>query len=334
MDAFVAAAVQIAPVYLDRDASVEKAVSIIHEAADAGARLIAFPETWLPGYPAWIYGKAGWEDPVSKDIFAELHRNAVDVPGPATEALCQAARDRSVNVVMGLHERDTASSGGTIYNSLAFISDIGQILGVHRKLIPTHAERILWGQGDGSGLIVADMSVGKVGGLICWEHWMPLPRFALHAKGEQVHVAAWPDAPDIEQVASRHYAFEGRCFVVCAASWLTIDDVPDGFQGRDALAASINPAAGGGADGVLIPGGSSIIGPDGNFVVEPLYGKEAILYGEIDLSRIHREHQAMDTVGHYNRPDIFRVTIDDVPRSQVTWLSGRRAEEGAETPSR
>jgi nitrilase len=318
------AAIQVSPVYLDLEASVDKAASLIKEAAGNGASLVAFPETWLPGYPAWIYGRAGWEDPVSKDIFARLHRNAVEVGSPATDRLRQAARDAQATVVMGMHELDRTYSGGTIYNAQLFLSHDGDILGLHRKLLPTHAERILWGQGDGSGLIVVDSAVGKIGGLVCWEHWMPLPRFALHSQGEQIHVAAWPDAPEIEQVASRSYAFEGRCFVICAASWLTMSDVPSDFEAPEAFGASINPAAGETSAAVLIPGGSSIIGPDGNFITTPIYDEETIVYGEIDLDRIPREQQAMDTAGHYNRPDIFSVRIDRSKRAPVSWV-----EEGA-----
>jgi nitrilase len=328
MNAFTAAAVQIAPVYLDRDASVEKAAEIIAEAAANGATLVAFPESWLPGYPAWIYGRAGWEDGVSKDIFARLHRNAVEVPGPATDRLCQAARQAKTNVVMGLHEVDHEFTHGTLYNSQLFISDQGEIAGLHRKLMPTHAERIIWGQGDGSGLVVAGMSVGRVGGLICWEHWMPLARYALHAQGEQVHVAAWPDAPEIEQVANRSYAFEGRCYVICAASWLTMGDVPDDFEAPEALSASINPAGGDQGAAILMPGGSSIVAPDGEIIAGPVYNKETILYGEIDLSRIPREYQAMDTAGHYNRPDIFDVRVDRSPRRPITWTGRSAAAAG------
>jgi predicted amidohydrolase len=169
------------------------------------------------------------------------------------------------------------------------------------------------------------MSVGRVGSLICWEHWMPLARYALHAQGEQVHVAAWPDAPEIEQVANRSYAFEGRCYVVCAASWLTMADVPGDFEAPEALSASINPAGGDQGAAVLMPGGSSIVAPDGEIIAGPVYNKETILYGEIDLSRIAREYQAMDTAGHYNRPDIFDVRVDRSPRRPITWTGGRTA---------
>ncbi len=314
-----AAAVQVAPIFLDRDATVEKAVSLIDEAAHAGARLVVFPETWLPGYPAWIFGAAGWDDAHSKKAFARLHRNAIQVPSPTTDALCRAAKRHGVYVVMGINERDAAFSTGTLYNSLLYISDQGAILGVHRKLVPTHAERIIWGQGDGSTLHVFDTAIGRLGGLICWEHWMPLARFALHAKGEQIHVAAWPEGPELHHLASRHYAFEGRCFVVCAASYLTTAHLPADFELPEAMGAAGDF---GQEPGVILPGGSGLIGPDGAWIAGPVAGQETIVYGQIELARIAEEQQALDAAGHYNRPDIFHLTIDERPRRQVTWQRG------------
>ena len=211
------AGVQAAPVFLDADATVEKAVALIEEAAANGAELVAFAESWLPGYPSWIFGAAGWEDAGAKAVYRRFRENAIAVPSPATDALCRAARANGVVVVMGMTERDTDTVGGSLYNSLLYISAEGAILGVHRKLMPTHAERIVWGQGDGSGLLVVETGVGRVGGLICWEHWMPLARFAMHAEREEIHVAAWPEVgdPEMHRFASRHYAFEGRCFSIC-----------------------------------------------------------------------------------------------------------------------
>lgn len=311
-DVFIAAAVQAPPVFLYRDATVEKAVRLIEEAAHEGAKLVAFPETWIPGYPSWIYYAAEWDEPRSKRTFARLQRNAVRVPSPATDALCRAAGEAGVHVVVGVHEQDTDFSMGTIYNSLLFISDEGKLLGTHRKLVPTHAERIVWGQGDGSTLHVFDTPVGRLGGLICWEHWMPLTRFAMHAKGEQVHVAAWPDADDVHHLASRHYAFEGRCYVLCVGSYTTGRDLPADFE--------LTEAMGSVGDDELLTGGSGIIGPDGSWIAEPVIGREAVVYAEIDLGRIAEEQQALDAAGHYNRPDVFSLTVDERPRRQVNWV--------------
>jgi len=315
---FTVAAVQAAPVFLDLDASIDRAVTLIAEAARRDARVIAFPETWLPGYPAWISGAAGWEDPASKRAFARLSRNALEVPSPALDRLREAAASAGSVVVIGANERDTRFSGGTLFNSQVLIAPDGELIGVHRKLMPTHAERILWGLGDGSTLHVADTPFGRVGGLVCWEHWMPLVRFAMHAKAEQVHVAAWPDAPESHHIASRHYAFEGRCFVICAVGFLRDGDVPDDFELADALRAGL--AVEGDGD-QLIPGGSGIIGPDGEWLAGPVFGREEIVTAEIDLDRIAEEQQALDAAGHYNRPDVFRLTVDERPQVQVSWLA-------------
>jgi predicted amidohydrolase len=218
-------------------------------------------------------------------------------------------------VVLGINERDTEFSRGTLYNSLLFISAEGEIMGVRRKLMPTHAERLVWGQGDGTSIRVFDTPIARVGGAICWEHWMPLSRFAAHALGEQIHVAAWPEIPDIHQVASRHYAFEGRCFVVCVGSYLTMDHVPKSFELRGVLGAA--GQFGEDADEIL-PGGSGIIGPDGHWIVGPVAGEEVILYADVNLTAIGAEQLAFDAAGHYNRPDIFSLTIDTRRRVPFT----------------
>lgn len=324
------AAAQIAPVFMDRDATIDKVVAAIEEAGRQGAQLVGFGETLVPGYPMWIYGATRWDDPVTKRVFAQLQENSVEVPSPATDRLCAAAKRAGAVVVLGINERDTEFSRGTLYNSLLFISAEGEIMGVRRKLMPTHAERLVWGQGDGSSIRVFDTPIGRVGGAICWEHWMPLSRFATHALGEQIHVAAWPEIPDIHHVASRHYAFEGRCFVVCVGSYLTMDHVPASFELRDVL----NAAGQFGADAdEILPGGSGIIGPDGQWVVGPVAGEEVILYADVNLAAIGGEQLAFDAAGHYNRPDIFSVTIDTRRRVQfATREDVIDAALGKETP--
>lgn len=327
---YTVAVAQIAPVFLALSASLRRAEEAIAEAARAGARLVAFAETWLPGYPSWADVGIPWEGAAAKAAFARLHRNAVEVPGPATEALCRAARRHRVHVVMGINERDARFSRGTLYNSLLYVSDAGEVLGVHRKLVPTHSERVIWGPGDGSTLHVFDTPLGRLGGLICWEHWMPLARFAMHAKGEQVHVAAWPDLPEIHHVASRSYAFEGRCYVLCAGMYLPLDAVPEEVEVREELArvAAENPDP-----SLVLWGGSGVLGPDGEWVVGPVAGREEIVYAEIDLDRIAAEQQALDTAGHYHRPDVFHVTVDETPREPVTWRRDDPGRPGMDAPN-
>jgi nitrilase len=325
--AYRLAAAQAAPVFLDRDATVAKGVGLIREAAEGGARLVAFPETWIPGYPGWIFGAAGWEHAASKRAYARLLRNAVTVGGDAVKTLCDAAAAHGIQVVIGVNELDDEYSRGTLYNSQLFIAADGTLTAVHRKLMPTHAERIVWGWGDGSTLHVLETPLGRVGALICWEHWMPLARFALHARGEQVHVAAWPEGSYVTELASRSYAFEGRCYVVAASPFMRAADVPDDFELGEVMTAAFDEGM---PEGVVNPGGSGVVGPDGQWIAGPVYGREELVFADIDLERIAEEQQVLDTAGHYNRPDVFNVTVDARPRSPLSWLGEPRTE----TPAR
>src|SRR5262245_6207594 len=230
--------IQHPPVFLNLDASVEKACALIEQAAQAGARLIAFPETWLPGYPVWLdeAPKAGlWDYAPAKAVYRLLAENALTLPGPHLNRLLACAYRNNVYVILGAHER----RGGTLYNTLLYLNPDGQTYQLHRKLMPTYTERLVWGQGDGSTLRALSTEHGVVGGLICWEHWMPLTRAAMHAKRETIHVAQWPGVKDLHLLASRHYAFEGQCFVAVAGAVLTRGDVLAGF---DSLGLGAHPA--------------------------------------------------------------------------------------------
>ncbi|MFM7718225.1 MAG: carbon-nitrogen hydrolase family protein [Actinomycetota bacterium] len=303
---------QVAPAFLDLEGSLARAEDAIAEAARGGARLVVFGETWLPGYPIWADRGLPWGDDVTKATHARLLANAVEVPGPATERLGRAAKSHGVHLVVGINERDARFSRGTLYNGLLTIDDAGRVLGVHRKLVPTHSERVIWGMGDGSTLHVFDTQLGRLGGLVCWEHWMPLARFAMHAQGEQIHVAAWPDVPEIHEVASRSYAFEARAFVLCAGQYLPLSAVASDLE----IAPRLHELAD--ADGVLLGGGSGVVGPDGAWLVGPVAG-EAIVYADLDLATIAAEQQALDTAGHYHRPDVFTVRVDTTPRDPIAW---------------
>jgi predicted amidohydrolase len=299
------AAVQAAPVFLDRDASVAKACRLIAEAGANGARLAVFPETWLPGYPVWLDvapGAALWDHQPAKDAFVRLVANAVEVPGPTMDTLAGAAAEAGCAVVMGINERERGRPSGTLYNTIVYLSADGRLLGKNRKLVPTYTERLVWGQGDGSTLAVFDTQLGRVGGLVCWEHWMPLARHAMHVAGEQIHAALWPTVKDIHLVASRHYAFEGRCFVIAVGSVLRRGEVPEDLVIFEGGAVD--------SDTYLLAGGSVIVGPDGRCLAGPLGTEEAILYADLDLGRIPAEHLTFDAVGHYGRPDIFTLTVN------------------------
>lgn len=299
------AAVQAAPVLLDLEATTAKAVDLIARAAARGARLVAMGESWLPGYPAWLDlcpGSAYWNHPPAKKVFARLMANSVRIPGPETARLGRAARAHGVVLVIGVHERVEGGPGhGTLFNTQIVFGPDGAILSRHRKLMPTFAERLIWGQGDGSGLDAVPTPIGRVGSLICWEHWMPLARQAVHRSGEQIHVAAWPSVHDLHQMASRHYAFEGRCFVLAVGQILRVRDLPKEME----IPADLKRTP----DRLIYNGGTAIYGPDGGVVAPPVFDREEIVVADLDLSRIAEEAMALDVTGHYDRPDVFEFRV-------------------------
>ena len=294
------AIVQAEPVYLDLGASVERVVELTAEAAALGAQLVVFGETWLPGYPAWLDecpGAALWDHAPTKDVFLRLRRASLVVPSPESELLADAARRHEVTLVVGANERVDAGPGnGTLYNSILVFGPDGSLLNRHRKLVPTYTERLVWGQGDGTGLRTVETPVGRLGALVCWEHWMPLARHALHVAGEQIHVALWPTVKEMHQVASRHYAFEGRCFVLAAGTLMRARDLP---------AELAEPAQLEDPDRFVLRGGSAIVGPDGSWVAEPVFDEETIVVADLELDAIDRERLTLDVTGHYFRPDVF-----------------------------
>lgn len=297
------AAIQHGPVYMDLSRSVEKATRLIAEAAAMGARLIVFPETWLPGYPAWLdccRDVALWDHEPVKKVFARLMENSVTVPGPVTDELSRAAREHEVVLNISAHERVKEGAGrGTLYNTMLTFGADGALLNRHRKIMPTFTERMIWGMGDGKSLKAVDTEAGRVGGLICWEHWMPLARHALHTSGEDIHIAAWPQVKEMNLVASRHYAFEGRCFVIACGAVMRASELPSELEPVESL--KENP------DSFALRGGSAIIAPDGAVIAGPVYDEETILVADLDLSRIAEECLTLDVTGHYFRPDIFLV---------------------------
>lgn len=310
---FTVAAVQAAPVFLDREATVDKACHLIEQAGHEGARLIVFPETWVPTYPFW--------DMRHPDAWLELYRNAVEVPSPSTARLAAAARKAGAYVVIGVNERD-AQTKGTLYNSLLYFDPEGTLMGVHRKLMPSVTERLIWGMGDGSGLHVFDTRLGRLGGLICWEHEMTLVKYAMYARGEQVHASVWPawsTQRDHIQFGTRQYAYEGKCFVVVACGLLQAEVIPESWRG------GIPPS------GQIADGGSAIIAPDGSYIAGPVYEEETIVYGEIDLAQVALAKRLVDVAGHYSRPDVVRLLFDQSPHDSLVKSEG--AAQELEPPS-
>lgn len=309
------AIVQHSPAVLDIAEGLFRARRWIREAAADGAQLVAFPESWLGGYPAWMFDMAGWDDPEAKRWYGTFLENSLEVAGEEFQQLRDAAADAEVTVVMGFNERARAQSG-SVFNSLATIGPDGAVLNVHRKLTPTHTERLGWAPGDAHGLRVVETALGRVGGLICWEHWHPLARFALHAQDEQIHVAAWPDTSEMHLMASRTYAFEGRCFVLAAGQYLELADVPDELQAaydRGVGPVSDDPA-------LCFDGGSAVFGPDGGVIAEAGRGNATILHAEVDLVERDRQSHDLDVAGHYGRDDIFSLQVRNARPRPVEFI--------------
>jgi len=314
LPSFTAAAVQHSPVFLDAAATTAKACDLIAEAAGNGATLIAFPEVFVPGYPYWNWTM----NPVEgSPWFEKLYRNAIDVPGPETDALCASARANNATVVIGVNERGRHSLG-VLYNTMLTISARGELIGVHRKLVPTWAEKLTWTGGDGSSLRVHETPIGKLGVLACGENTNTLARYTLLAQGEQVHVASYialPVAPedydmaDAIAIRTAAHAFEGKVFSVVATSTISaeiIDAVAgDNQKVRDQLARKRNALSG-------------IFGPDGRPVTEPLIDEEGIVYAHIDLNRCIQPKQMHDIVGHYQRFDVFSLRVNTTPQQPIT----------------
>jgi len=309
---FRAAAVQAAPQFLDTPATVDKACRLIAEASAHGAELIAFPEVFVSAYPYWNWTMTPVE---GGPWFEKLFHAAIDVPGPEVAALCAAARAADAHVVIGVNERDPYSLG-TLYNSVLFISNTGELLGVHRKLVPTWAEKLTWAGGDGSSLRVYDTGIGRLGGLACGENTNTLARFSLLAQGEQVHIAnyiALPVAPAeydmVEAIKTRAaaHSFEGKVFTIVACAAIT-DQIVDTVAHNEAARALLERPH---------SAFSGIFGPDGRLITTPLIDEEGIVYADIDINASIQPKQMHDIIGHYNRFDIFQLSVNQQPQSSV-----------------
>lgn len=306
------AVIQAAPVLFDREASVEKACRLTQAAAAQGAKLVLFPEAFIPAYPRGLsFGAVvGSRSQEGRLAWQRYWANAVDIPSPATEALGAAARQAKVYLAIGVIERDNQFSGGTLYCTLLYFDPEGQIIGKHRKLKPTASERLIWGEGDGSTLTVLDTEIGKVGGLICWENYMPLARMAMYGKGVEIYLAPTADSRDTWQASLQHIAIEGRCFVLGCNQYVTKAMYPSDLTGIEELANLPEE---------MCRGGSVVISPLGKILAGPLYDKEGTLFAELDMVEISQSKYDFDVTGHYARPDVFHLIVNETPLMPVTY---------------
>ena len=306
---FKVAAVQATPVFLDREATIDKACDLIATAGREGARLIVFPEAFIPCYPEWVWGVPSGEQGLLNELYSELLTNAVSIPSDATDRLCEAAKLANAYVVMGMSERNVEASGASLYNTMLYIDAQGEILGKHRKLVPTGGERLVWAQGDGSTLQVYDTPLGKLGGLICWENYMPLARYTMYAWGTQIYVAATWDRGQPWLSTLRHIAKEGRVYVIGCCIAMRKDDIPDRYSMKQKYYAEM--------DEWINIGDSAIVNPEGHFIAGPVRKQEEILYAEIDPRMMQGPKWMLDVAGHYARPDVFQLTVHTGVRQMI-----------------
>jgi nitrilase len=308
------AVVQLPPVLLDRGATLARAVDATELAAREGASLVVFPETYVPGYPDWVWRSKPGDFALAGAIHRRLLASAVDLSADDLAPLRDAAREKQITVVCGVQERDADFTRATLYNTVVVIGPHGAVLNRHRKLVPTNPERMVWGMGDASGLRVVATPAGRVGALICWENYMPLARFALYSQGVELYIAPTWDHGDGWLASMRHIALEARAWVISGAICMQARDVPADFPSRAALYPD--------DDEWLNPGDAVVIDPTGKVVAGPMHRERGILYAECDPSRVAVARRSLDVAGHYGRPDVFRLEIDRAARKPATYRDG------------
>ncbi|HEV8690309.1 MAG TPA: carbon-nitrogen hydrolase family protein [Ideonella sp.] len=305
------AVAQLAPVFLDRAATLDRACGAVTEAAEGGAQLLLLPEAFVPGYPVWAWRlRPGADMGLAEQLHARLRGSAVDLARDDLAPLREAARQHGVTVVCGLNEVGSDTGGGTLYNSVVTIGPDGALQNRHRKLMPTNPERMVWGMGDASGLKAVDTPCGRVGALICWESYMPLARYALYAQGLDLYATPTYDSGERTAATMQHIAREAGCWVACCGCAFRTRDVPDTLPGKAQLFTEAD-------DAWINPGDSLIVAPGGKIVAGPLHEAHGLLMADIDLGRVGAARRSLDVVGHYARPDLFRLQVDTRPHPPV-----------------
>jgi len=297
---FTVTAVQHAPVFLDKDATIDKACDLIAEAAAAGASLAVFPEAFVSAYPDWVWVLPAGRKAEITELYRELLDNAVTIPDASIDRLCKAAKQAGIHVTIGVNERNAEASDASLYNTLVYIGPDGSLLGKHRKLIPTGGERLMWSQGGGDTLVSFNTPLGKLGGLLCWENYMPMARQVMYNAGVQVYVAPTWDSSESWHTAMRHLAREGGMFVIGCAPCVRTDDIPDRYEFKKNYPEDRE---------FVNKGNSCIVDPGGNVLAGPAEGTQEILYAEIDLAAISTYKWLFDAAGHYARPDVFDLRV-------------------------
>lgn len=299
------AIVQDGPVYLDAAATLVKTRNYIDKAAAQGCNLIVFGENWFSGYPVWLDVCSDvnlWDHAPIKSVWVETFNNGLTVDSSTFLSLQEVIKEAGIYVVMGANESITHGKGnGTIYNTIYTFNPQGQLVNHHRKLMPTYTEKLVHGLGDGNGLRTIETPFGRVGSLICWEHWMPLARQSMHEEGEDVHIALWPYVKEMHHVACRHYAHEGRCHVVAVGQVMHMDELPKELSISDTLKLD--------ESGLLLQGGSAVYGPDGSVLVAPIYTNRELIIVELDVKAGLAERMNLSVAGHYSRPDVFTLRV-------------------------
>lgn len=300
------AAAQATPVFLNKQATVAKACDLIAQAGQNGAKLVVFPEAFIPGYPDWVWVVQNSKGAMLNELYTELVRNSVSIPDESTDQLCRAAKKAKIYVVIGLQERNAEASNASLYNSLLYIDDRGNIMGKHRKLMPTGGERLVWAQGDGSTLETFETPFAKLGGLICWENYMPLARNAMYAAGTQILATPTWDKSDNWLESIRHIAREGGVFVISCCSAIHMNDVPDRYEFKQGYPEGRE---------WINSGRSCIVNPKGKIIAGPIENKEQIIYADIDINQVIAAKRMFDVTGHYARPDVFKFQVNREPNS-------------------
>ena len=316
------AIVQSPPVFFNLEETIDKFFKLLAETKEEGAKLVVFPETWLPGYPVWIDSApeaALWDNHGAKNLYAALFNNSLALDSPEFSKIAKFVYELEMYVVLGINEK----SGSTLYNTIIYFDGIKKTYKIHRKLVPTYTEKLIWGRGDGSTFNYLETPYGNIGALICWEHWMPFARAVMHSFNEVIHIAQFPSVRELHQLAARHYAFEGTTYVIGSGTVVRKSDVIEGYKSlglRDQtgfdLLESMTPSR----DGYLYDGGSCVIAPDSSYSSGPVFDKAGTVYTDINLNNVQGEYMYLDTDGHYSRPDIFSLEVNTSEQINVNFI--------------